>query len=312
MRSCVALIVVFCSAAAWADEFEDRGANSHQPSTGSRSPAVRSSSSGWSVHRSDNFRVCTTRGQAIAISEICESLRTSYQQTWLEQSSSDAWSARCEVVIHPNMSSYIAHVGRSGNNSSGCSTIKVERGEIVSRRIDVRADGTDVLQTALPHELVHVVLADAFVNRSLPRWADEGIAVLADPHDKQHGRHYDLQAALNARRTFRVAELFSLDDYPGEGRLGVFYSQSGSLVDYLVKSGTPGQFLRFVQEAGSHGYDSALRSMYDIDGVADLERRWLTSVGGASPGRPSTMTGLARSDDHRRRGNPMARMSRSD
>jgi hypothetical protein len=312
MRSCVALIVVFCSAAVWAGEFEDRGANSHQPSTGSRSPAVRSSSSGWAVHRSANFRVCTTRGQAEAISYVCETLRTEYQQTWLEQTSAEAWSSQCEVVIHPTVSSYLAHVGRSGNNSSGCSTIKIERGEIVSRRIDIRADGTDMLQTALPHELIHVVLADAFVNRSLPRWADEGIAVLADPHEKQHGRHYDLHAALNSRRTFRVAELVSLEDYPGEGRLGVFYSQSGSLVDYLVKIGTPGQFLRFVQEAGSKGYDSALRNMYDIDGVADLERRWLTSVGGTIPARSSSLTGLARSDDDRRRRNPIARMSRSD
>ena len=33
---------------------------------------------------------------------------------------------------------------------------------------------------SLGHELTHVLLADLFPNQTLPRWLDEGIAILAD------------------------------------------------------------------------------------------------------------------------------------
>jgi hypothetical protein len=37
----------------------------------------------------------------------------------------------------------------------------------------------------LPHEITHVVLADRFNTKPMPRWADEGMAVLTEPVEKK-------------------------------------------------------------------------------------------------------------------------------
>ena len=73
---------------------------------------------------------------------------------------------------------------------------------------------------ALPHELTHVILADCFVGRLVPRWIDEGAALLADPAEKQLRHKAEMAGALADRSAFRVVELLTLEDYPAEQPLG--------------------------------------------------------------------------------------------
>ena len=67
--------------------------------------------------------------------------------------------------------------------------------------------------TALPHELTHLILADRFSPRQVPRWSDEGMAVLADPAEKQRLHLRDLRQAL---ADARVPELARPTLDPGE------------------------------------------------------------------------------------------------
>jgi hypothetical protein len=136
------------------------------------------------------------------------------------------------------------------------------------------------LSGALAHELTHVILADAFSDREIPRWADEGMAVLADPHAKRSLHLQDLQAARSTNATFRVVEILTMADYPQPERTAAFYGQSVSLVKFLVERGTPEQFVRFLRQATDQGYELALRETYKIDGVRDLETRWLRELAG--------------------------------
>ncbi len=58
----------------------------------------------------------------------------------------------------------------------------------------------------LPHEVTHVVLADLFTTQQIPRWADEGIAVLAEPNAEQEIRAAELQEPLRDRPGVRPAQ----------------------------------------------------------------------------------------------------------
>ena len=117
-----------------------------------------------------------------------------------------------------------------------------------------------------------------FPDGRLPAWADEGMAVLADPGVKQDAHDRDLRSAHSQRQTFRLVELFALDGYPAAERQAAFYGQSASLVNYLVSRGTPEQFVRFMRSAADDGYEAAIREVYGMRGVHDLERRWLQQV----------------------------------
>jgi hypothetical protein len=152
--------------------------------------------------------------------------------------------------------------------------MKTEEGQISARRIDLLGGGVEYLSAALPHELTHVVLRDRFPATTVPRWADEGAAILADTDAKQ-GRHLrDLEDAIASRTTFTSATLMTMEDYPHPDRVGVFYGQSVSLAEFLIGQKKPGQFVEFIQLAAAKGYDAALRECYGISDVGELDHLW--------------------------------------
>ena len=157
----------------------------------------------WRLQDTENFCICCPTGMDPApIGRTCESLRAELTRKWLgDSTASQPWTARCYVVVHPSIDSYLREVGSGGKNTLGSSLTKTENGRIVSRRIDLRGDVAEPLCAALPHELTHVLLADVFPGETLSRWADEGIAMLADPPEKLARHGQDLRAALRGRRS---------------------------------------------------------------------------------------------------------------
>ncbi len=230
----------------------------------------------WTLLDTTNFCICCPAGtDPTVIGRACEALRLELGTKWLgDDPARPTWKARCYVVVHPSIASYVREVGEAGRGTLGSSLIRTDHGRVVSRRIDLRGDVAEPLRAALPHEMTHVVLADAFAGDELPRWADEGMAMQADPPDKlaAHGRDFD--AAVAEHKLFRLGELVSKSDYPaGDGRT-VFYGESVSLVSYLVSRRPATDFVRFMHLATQSGYDASLRDVYGIQGLAQLERLW--------------------------------------
>jgi hypothetical protein len=236
-------------------------------------------SSGWNILETANFRFCCRGPLAVSaqIVKATESLRLELAEQWLADADPEGWKPKCDIVLHSTSDAYLKAVP-GGGATVGCSLINTEGGQITGRRIDIRADQAGWFGAALAHELTHIVLADMFPDGRLPAWADEGMAVLADPGVKQNAHLRDLRSAHTQRQTFRLVELFALDGYPSSERQAAFYGQSANLVRYLVNRGTPDQFVRFVRSAADDGYEAAVREVYGLRGVHDLERRWLQQV----------------------------------
>jgi hypothetical protein len=249
--------------------------------------ADRPCSDFWRRLDTEHFAICCPASMdAAAIGRQCEALRDELSRKWFgDNSKNDSlkngiarnvkWSPRCYVVFHPSEASYLREVGEGGRDTLGASLISTNAArQIVARRIDLRGDVPDPLQAALPHELTHVLLADAFAGEPLPRWADEGMAMQADLPEKlaRHGR--DLNEAIQRREDFHVGELLAEATYPrGDGR-AVFYAESASVVGFLTDRKSPVDFVGFVRRADDIGYDAALREVYGIQDVGQLEHLW--------------------------------------
>lgn len=232
--------------------------------------------SSWNVVETENFQICCddSKSTAESLAKHAERLRSELQLKWFGKVRDQAWSPKCQIVLHAKVSSYVAAVGRGSERTVGSSLIKADGGKILSRRIDLLKGNNDFLSAALPHELTHVVLKERFSTILIPRWADEGIAILADPVAKQ-GRHKtDFKKALTSATTFQAAALLTLEDYPAPDRFGVFYGQSASLAEFLINRKSPEEFIEFVERAALTDYDSALKSCYDISNVRELDRLW--------------------------------------
>lgn len=239
---------------------------------------------GWWITQTENFRVCSLVGyqESTRIARHCEALRLSIRKLWLPAHADLAWTPRCDVIAHRSDAGYIQAVGRGGAQTAGSALIEIGKGQVLVRRIDLRLATREALESALAHEMTHVILADRFTDKVLPRWADEGMATLADSRAKQELHWRDLRRGLQARSTLPVTELVTLDRYPAPRQMAVFYGQSVSLVSFLLSRGEPGQFVRFVETAIERGYDRALAEVYQIAGIRELERRWLESLRGGA------------------------------
>ncbi len=108
---------------------------------------------------------------------------------------------------------------------------------------------------ALPHELTHLVIADRFPTQPLPRWLDEGIAILADPVSKQHGHETDWLSAQRQATAFRLVEILEQHKYPSSTRVQTFYGQSAAMVRDLLRRKSPADLLLFIEKAQERGYD---------------------------------------------------------
>jgi hypothetical protein len=245
--------------------------------------ASRSRNITWQIRDTVNFRVCSAgdREAAEQLAARCEELREHLSGVWLNKRPVAVWKVRCEVVVHATDENYERAVGRGSESTVGSALIETEDSRIVTRRIDLRPDRGAETQTALAHELTHVIIADRVDRSQLAPWADEGIAVLADSPAKQQAHFDDLRRGLESQDIFRTAELFALSHYPAPRRMGVFYGQSASLASFLVARETPGEFVRFLEIASVEGYDSALNTVYDIRDVAALEQLWKESLKGS-------------------------------
>lgn len=230
----------------------------------------------WYIIESNNFQVCCDQIEAPAaeLARRAEELRTSLCDKWLGTAIEAVWNPRCQVLLYSSQRNYVAALGRGSEHTVGSSVVTVKEGRITSRRIDLVGGATEYLKAGLPHELTHVVLRERFLSVPPPRWADEGMAILADTDAKQ-GRHFkDLREAVDNRTVFRAADLFAIDEYPGSDRMGTFYGQSVSLTKFLVARKSPQLFVQFIDRARTSGYDAALKECYGIANVPDLDHQW--------------------------------------
>lgn len=226
---------------------------------------------GWSLAETANF--CVYHGQSREVAEkaalTAERVRTGMANKWFG-GFKENWSPRCDVVLHDNAEDFSRSTGVP-RSAPGRSSIKTEAGRVISRRIDLHCDDVEkMLVCVLPHETTHVVLAGQFGGKQIPRWADEGMAILSEP---SHRVDKHLTYLENSPHLFAVADLMQLTSYPEREYLSAFYAQSVSVVEFLASEKGPEVFTRFLREAMKDGYEASLLRHYGYH-LDDLQFKW--------------------------------------
>jgi hypothetical protein len=228
----------------------------------------------WQIKETPNFVIFHADPDlAEKLAASAESARESQTRRWTGSPPPRNWSPRCEIYVYPTAALFSQITGQPVD-SEGFSTMQTDGVKTTARRINLRADHATIVTAVLPHEVTHVVLADLFPTQQIPRWADEGIAVLSEPKHEQERRIVELDPALDGGKIFSIEHLM-VRDYPEGPHWALYYAQSVSLTRFLVDQGTPAQFIDFLQGSQRTDAQTELRRVYKIDGFADLQTRWL-------------------------------------
>src|SRR5207249_5247071 len=116
--------------------------------------------------------------------------------------------------------------------SGGATSFAFDRGQVLGQNMHIEGTLERLLASVLPHEVTHTVFAYHF-RQPVPRWADEGGAVLSED-DQERERHDKLcrQILNTPGRKIPLRRLFALHDYPGD--VMALYAEGFSVANFLV------------------------------------------------------------------------------
>jgi hypothetical protein len=218
-------------------------------------------------------------GRGVAIAARAEQTRDRVSAILLGKPKPSEWTVPCQIHLHSTERSFVESVGGLPDaGRGGATSIEFSEDAVVLRRVDLMDDSSTDIPSALAHEIVHVVLADRFVDAPPPRWADEGLAILFDDDLTRQGHDQDFQVARRSGMTWSLAHLMTMEEYPREvHRQRVFYGQSASLVNWLVARRNEATLMAFLEDSASIGESAALQRHYGLDSVVALEGAWLAT-----------------------------------
>jgi hypothetical protein len=249
-------------------------------------------SDGWTRAESANFRLMHNQPRDFAeqVVRAAESARAAAIEKWAGSKAAD-WKPACEIYLYSSRADYAKATGKPAD-SPGHATYKAQNGAVVGRRLDLRADDPSLIGCVVPHETTHLVLGDLFADAPLPRWADEGMAVLAEPRARFDQFTRTLYSNRHVGRLVPLEQLFGKADYPDAALITVFYVESVSVVDFLVAEKGPQEFVQFLHDVAKSGLDAALQKHYDCRSVTMLEERWRIKMFSGAEARANGSPGV--------------------
>lgn len=251
-------------------------------------PAVQhqpKSAGGWALAESANFRVFhrMTAAEVERVVAAAEEARGLAYDFWFAGEKVAPWTPKCDLYLYPTAAEYGQATG-VGPQSPGHTKVANDNGRIVSRMVVLRTDDANMQSAVLPHEVTHVVLAGRFGRHALPRWADEGMAVLTEPRSKQDSHLANLLQSRRSGSGYNCGDILGMAEYPG-GRMLDFYAHSVGICRFLVETGGADKLVQFLRLALEHGnYEAALTSVYGMR-FAELEGRFSRYVADLGQGQ---------------------------
>ena len=218
------------------------------------------------AYRTKNFVVNAPDARLAAeVAQAAEKYRRDLAVSWLGEPMRD-WASPCVTTVRVGQ-----HMG-----SGGATTFMFDRGEVYGWRMSIQGSRQRLLDSVLPHEITHTILATHF-RRPLPRWADEGAATSVE-HISERKKYYQmLHQFLRNGRGIAFGDMFKMTEYPAD--VMPLYSQGFTLADFLIRQGGRRKYIAFVEDGLESGnWPQAITRNYNWRTVGELQNGWLAWV----------------------------------
>ena len=215
-----------------------------------------------------NFLVIApTAPIAQAVGDAAEKYRRSIALEWFGKEQ-PRWIKSCPVNVKIN-----------SGGAAGATSFGFENEQVTIVRMELEGPLDRLLNASLPHEITHVLFAYHFCS-PVPRWADEGAAILSEDQTGRLSHEKALELILSTPGRFiSLEKLLGLSDFPKDA--AALYAEGYSLTRFLVESENREVLLKFVADGMRYGWEKAARRHYGYDTIATMERAWLQSIKGS-------------------------------
>lgn len=213
--------------------------------------------------RTQNFIVeAPTKQQAEEVANEAEKLRGSLAQEWLGTQFPN-WTNPCPITaeIAPDLA------------AGGATTFVFDRGEVFDWDMKIQGSEQRVLDSVLPHEVLHTVFASYF-RHPLPRWADEGACSTMECESEQAKYHCMLLNYLGDQdKGIAFSTLLPMKEYPHD--VLPLYAEGFSLTSFLIERRGRNEFIQYVGDGLRDSWETATRVHYRFDSLQAMQDEWL-------------------------------------
>ncbi len=216
--------------------------------------------------RAPNFIVETQDPQlAREFASTAEQQRRELAVSWLGKEMPN-WAQPCLITVRvgPQL------------GAGGATTFYFDQGEVFGWRMSIQGSRERILDSVLPHEITHMVLASHF-RRPIPRWADEGAATSVEHVSERNKHRRMLFQFLRTGRGIAFNQLFAMREYPSD--IMPLYAQSYSLAEYLIQIGGRRKYVEFIGDGmDKDDWCTAIERHYGVENSGALQQTWLAWV----------------------------------
>jgi len=180
------------------------------------------------------------------------------------------WDKRAKIYIYNDLEDYQTATGQP-DWSSGIALPK-------DKIIQTFPDAQGFFDRVLPHEMGHIIFREfvGFDNHAIPVWLDEGVASSRECQRYAASSMLVKQAIKNGK-FIEMEELakFNPLGIKDDAAVSLFYAESISVVDYLLKEFGRDRFVLFCQTLrDKQDLERAVSYAYSFSDIADLGRSW--------------------------------------
>lgn len=226
------------------------------------------------VHYYDKYHASTAAHVLNKAEEYYD--KVAYQIGYSRYSDFWTWEDRVKIFIFPDQASFLLTTGQK-IWSKGYAVRDSKLFE--SRAIVTFHQEESFINNLLPHEIAHLVVKDYIgFDRPLPIWFEEGVAQQQEIKDSAQEEAMIFLAKSGQYIPFEMLSNLDIRREADEMKVAVFYAQSRSIIEFLIKVYGREAFARL---CGNLRDDmdllQALANAYggSIDSMAALERKWL-------------------------------------
>lgn len=235
-----------------------------------------------------NFIVTAeTADFARQVAETAEVCRQSLAKLWLGVELPQ-WSAPCPIRVQaaPNL-------GAGGETS-----FTFKGNEVFGWKMSVQGTEERVLDSVIPHEVSHMILATYF-RRPVPRWIDEGAATSTESNVERSNYRRMLIDFLIQEKGIPFNKMVRCKEYPAD--MMPFYSQGFSVCEYLIAVGGHRRLVEFARLGMESGdWAGAIQKFYGYQDLNEFQIRWTDWVSNwYHGGMPDKLPQVARVAEYR-------------
>lgn len=241
--------------------------------------------------RTANFTVSAPSPQlAREIGEAAEHFRRELAIEWLGKEL-PRWSKPCPIKarVSPDL------------GAGGATSFVFDRGEVFNWRMNIQGSRERVLDSVVPHEVMHTVFASHF-RQPLPRWADEGACTTVEHRSEISKQEALLINFLQTNQGIPFSAMFAMKEYPQQ--VLPLYAQGHSLAKFLIDQHGKRTFLDFLADGmADENWPRAVRDHYGYRHLLALQNSWMDWIRSGRPELTPAGDVLLASDAATPRGN---------